>query len=147
MPKTLNNEDRLYLARSYRDKALKTIGDARDLLELKPDLSARMSYEAAYHFTAALFVSEGISMPKTHRGLNSELYRNFVDKGLFPRDIAAYLGQLEKDRSTAQYDPIEKVQAEEAQKDLQKADLFCEAMQKFVEKNLASLEQAGTGPE
>ena len=84
--------------------------------------------EAAYHFTAALFVSVGILMPKTHRGLNSELYHYFVDKGIFPKDTATYLGQLEKDRSTAQYDPIEKVQAEEAQKDLQKAELFCEAM-------------------
>jgi len=140
MPKTLDNEDRLYLLRSYRDKALKTLDDARDLLELKPDLSARMSYEAAYHFTVTLFISEGISIPKTHRGLNSELYHNFVDKGLFPKDVAVYLGQLEKDRNTAQYNPIAKIQAADAHNDLQKAELFCEAIQELVEKNLARLE-------
>ena len=141
MPKTLDNDDRLYLVCSYRDKALESLADARDFLERRPGLSARMSYEATYHFTAALFVSEGITISKTHRGLNSELYHHFVDKELFPREIAAYLGQLEKDRSTAQYDPIEKVQKEEAQKNLQKAELFCEAMQKLIEKNLAGLEQ------
>jgi uncharacterized protein (UPF0332 family) len=142
MPKTLDNEDRLYLARSYRDKALKTLEDARDLLELKPGLSARMSYEAAYHFTVALFVSEGISVPNTHRGLNSGLYHNFVDKELFPKGIAAYLGQLEKDRNTAQYNPIAKIQATDAQKNLLKAEAFCDVIQKLVEKNTARLEQS-----
>ena len=140
MPKTLDNEDRLYLARSYRDKALESLEDARDFLERRPGLSARMSYEAAFLFTTTLFVSEGIFIPKTHRGLNSELYQTFVDKGLFPRDIAAYLGQLEQDRNTAQYNPIAKIQADDAQKDLQKAELFCEAMQKLVEKNITKLE-------
>ena len=52
MPKTLDNEDRLYLLRSYRDKALKTLDDARDLLELKPDLSARMSYVIPFSSSA-----------------------------------------------------------------------------------------------
>jgi uncharacterized protein (UPF0332 family) len=137
----LNSEDRLYLVRSYRDKALESLEDAKEFLERKPGLSARMSYEAVYHFTSALFVSEEISMPKTHRGLNSELYHSFVDKGRFPREVAAYLGQLEKDRSTAQYDPIEKVQSEEAQKNLQKAQSFCAAMQKLIEMNLARLEE------
>ena len=141
MPKTLDNEDRLYLVRSYQDKALKTLDDARDLLESKPDLSARMSYEAIYHFTAALFISEGILIPKTHRGMNSELYHNFVDKGLFPRDTAAYFGQLENDRNTAQYNPIAKVYTADAQRNLQKAETFCEAVKKLVEKNLAGLEQ------
>jgi len=140
MPKTLDNEDRFYLVRSYRDKALESLEDAKDFLERRPGLSARMSYEAAYHFTAALFVSVGISMPKTHRGLNSELYHSFVNKGLFPRNIAAYLGQLEKDRSTAQYDPIEQIQAEDAHENLQKAESFCEVMQKLIEKNLIKLE-------
>jgi len=141
MPKTLSNEDRLYLVRSYRDKALESLEDAREFLERRPGLSTRMSYEAAYYFTTVLFVSEGIPIPKTHRGLNSELYRNFVDKGLFPRDIAAYFGQLEKDRNTAQYNPIEKIQTSDAQKNLQKAELFCETVQKLVEKNVAKLEQ------
>ena len=141
MPKTLDNEDRLYLTRSYREKALKTLDVARKLLESNPDLSARMSYEAAFNFTAALFVSEGIFIPKTHRGMNSELYQTFVDRGLFPRDIAAYLGQLEQDRNTAQYNPIAKILASDAQKDLQKAEAFCETMQKLVEKNLTELEQ------
>ena len=141
MPKTLNNEDRRYLVRSYRDKALESLEDAKIFLESRPGLSVRMSYEAAYHFTAALFISEGISIPKTHRGLNSELYHNFANKGLFPREIAAYLGQLEKDRSTAQYDPVEKIQLEEAEKGLQKAQVFCSAMQKLVEVNLVQLEE------
>lgn len=87
MKKTLDDEDRRYLVRSYEMKALEALEDARDLLERRPGLSARMSYEAAYHFTAALFVSGGISLPRTHRGMNSELYRNFVDVGLFPKDV------------------------------------------------------------
>jgi len=33
MPKTLDNEDRLYLTRSYREKALKTLDVARELVE------------------------------------------------------------------------------------------------------------------
>ena len=126
---------------SYREKALESLDDAKDLLELKPGLSTRMSYEAAYHFTVALFVSEGILVPKTHRGLNSELYQTFVDKELFPRDIAAYLGQLENDRNTAQYNPIAKIQEADAKKDLQKAEAFCKAIQKLVEKNFVKLEQ------
>ena len=141
MPKMLSNEDRLYLVQSYRRKALESLEDARDFLEHRSGLSMRMSYEAVYHFTAALFVSEGIPIPKTHRGLNSELYHNFVDKGLFPRDIATCFGQLEKDRNTAQYDPVEKIQVEEAKKGLQKAELFCEAIHKLIESNITKLEQ------
>ena len=141
MPKTLDNEDRLYIVRSYCDKALESLEDAREFLERKPNLSARMSYEAAYYFMMALFVSKGISIPRTHRGMSSELYQTFVDKGFFPRDIAAYLGQLEQDRNTAQYNPIVKIQVSDAQKNLQKAEAFCEAIQKLVEKNLAKLEQ------
>ena len=140
MPKTLNNEDRLYLARSYRDKALESLEDAREFLERKPGLSARISYEAAYYFTAALFVSEGIFIPKTHRGMNSELYQTFVEKELFPKDVAAYLGQLETDRNVVQYSPIAKIQVADAQRNLQKAEVFCDAMQKFVEKNISQLE-------
>lgn len=103
----------------------------------RPGLSARMSYEAAYHFTAALFVSGGISLPRTHRGMNSELYRNFVDVGLFPKDVASCLGQLEKDRSTAQYDPIERIELEEAEQDLKKAELFCAAVRELIARQLS----------
>lgn len=134
MKKTLDDEDRSYLVHSYEAKALE---DARDLLERRLGLSARMSYEAAYHFTAALFVSGGISLPRTHRGMNSELYRNFVDVGLFPKDVASCLGQLEKDRSTARYDPIERIEPEEAEQDLKKAELFCAAVRELIARQLS----------
>jgi len=55
MKKMLSNEDRLYLVQSYRRKALESLEDAKDFLERRPGLSMRMSYEAVYHFTAALF--------------------------------------------------------------------------------------------
>jgi len=98
MPKTLDNEDRLYLVRSYRDKALESLEDAKDFLERRFGLSVRMSYEATY------------------------------------------LGQLEKDRNIAQYNPIAKIQIEDAQNALQKAELFYEVMQKLIEKNITKLE-------
>lgn len=137
MKKTLDDEDRRYLVHSYETKALEALEDARDLLERRPGLSARMSYEAAYHFTAALFVSGGISLPRTHRGMNSELYRNFVDLGLFPKDVASCLGQLEKDRSTARYDPIERIEPEEAEQDLKKAELFCAVVRELIARQLS----------
>ena len=137
MKKTLDDEDRHYLVRSYEAKALEALEDARDFLHRRPGLSARMSYEAAYHFTAALFVSWGIPLPRTHRGMNSELYRNFVDKGLFAEDVASCLGRLEKDRSTAQYDPIEKIEPEEAEKDLEKAEQFCATVRELIARQLS----------
>jgi uncharacterized protein (UPF0332 family) len=48
--------------------------------------------------------------------------------------------KLEKDRNTAQYDPVEKIQAEEAKKGLQKAVLFCDTIQKLIDNNIAKLE-------
>lgn len=137
MKKTLDDEDRRCLVRSYEAKALEALEDARDFLHRRPGLSARMSYEAAYHFTAALFVAGGIPLPRTHRGMNSELYRNFVDKGLFSEDVASCLGRLEKDRSTAQYDPIEKIEPEEAEKDLEKAELFCATVRELIARQLS----------
>lgn len=141
MTSTLKDGDRLSLVRSYRDKALESLNDAKDLLESKPRLTARMSYEAAYHFTAALLVSDGIPVSGKHRGVNSELYTNFVDKDLFPRDTAAFLGQLQKDRDIDQYDPVQKVTPQAAQEDLKKAEIFCEAMQKLLDKQIERLEQ------
>jgi uncharacterized protein (UPF0332 family) len=138
---TLSDENRLYLANSYREKALKSFDYAKDLLESKPDLSARMSYEAMYHFTAALFLCEGIQVPQTHRGVNSELYSNFVDTGLFSRDIAANLGDIERDRNTAQYDPVEKIFTDVAKRDLQKAEQFCKEIQKLVDERILGLER------
>jgi len=54
MPKTLDNEDRLYLVRSYRNKALESLEDARDFLERRPGLSVRMLLSALAKMRAAL---------------------------------------------------------------------------------------------
>ena len=139
IPKTLSNENRMELVHIYKKRVLRCLNDARDLFESKPYFSVRASYEAVYHFTVALFICEGIHIPKTHRGMNSELYSNFVDKGLFPRDIAAHFGQLENDRNTDQYDPEQETTTEIARQNLKKAEAFCEAMQKLV-GNLTVLE-------
>ena len=144
MAQTLNSEHRLYLVRSHQKRAMRCLSDAREFVVSKPYLSSRMSYEAVYHLAAGLFVCEGIPIPKTHRGMNSELYCNFVDKGFIPRDIAACFGQLEKDRNDDQYDPSVEIQTEEAQKDLQNAESLCTAIQGLLEKNLAELEQSSS---
>jgi uncharacterized protein (UPF0332 family) len=142
MKKELNDKDRYYLACSYRNKSMEALQDAEDLLEFKPGLSTRMSYEATYHSIVALFITEEISIPKTHRGLNSELYHNFVDTGIISKDIATYLGKLESDRNTSQYDPLVKISLNDAKKNLQLAKEFCDTIQAIVEKNLNELEGA-----
>jgi uncharacterized protein (UPF0332 family) len=139
IPLTLSDENRLYLVRSYQNKALESLQDAHDLLESKPSLSARMSYEAAYHSTVSLFICSKIPISQTHRGLNSKLYTHFVDNKLFSRNVANYLGKLENDRNTSQYNPIKKISLEDAKDDLQMAKSFYKEIQKLLEKRIKVL--------
>ncbi|MDL2263582.1 HEPN domain-containing protein [Synergistaceae bacterium OttesenSCG-928-I11] len=136
----LNRDERLFLTSSYLEKSDEALLDAAFLLERRPGLSARCSYEAAYYLTIALFVSHGLEVPRTHEGVNHRLYEFFVrDVKNITAELAKTLGRLETHRNIAQYSPTKKITTEIAAEDLQKARAYHGEVKKIVLERLETI--------
>lgn len=142
---TLKDDERIIMVNSYISRGDRALNDAKNVREISPGLSARSAYETAYFATLALFVSYGLEVPRTHRGVNNRLYEEFVrEREEIPADIASYLGELETDRNIAQYHPVEEISAEDAKENIEKAVKFYDVVNTLIAKQVERLEPQKT---
>ena len=138
---TLTPEERKYLVESHVKKAERALDDAGKIAAITPGMSARASYDSAFHITTALFICEGLRVPSTHEGLNSRFYEVFVrgEASISP-EVAAILGRLETDRTNAAYRVNYDVSPEEAENDLRSAQEFFSTLKTLVQNRKDDIE-------
>ena len=129
----LTPDERRVLVELRLEKSDEAMRDAKEFCANHPDAAVGRAYYGAFHAAGALLVCSGLELPKTHRGLNSVIYKEFAEKGLFPIDIARHLGFLEMSRSKADYGALPReYDTGEATEITKKAEEFCLAVKKFI---------------
>lgn len=91
---SLTHEERIAIVNYRAEKAIDTISEAKQILELNLyNLTANRLYYAAYYAATALMLSRGISS-HTHKGAISLFQLNFVKPQIVPIEDGALLRRL-----------------------------------------------------
>ncbi|MDR1741328.1 MAG: HEPN domain-containing protein [Synergistaceae bacterium] len=103
----MTEEERKAIVTGRLDKAAEELSAGYYNLEKHPSASVSHAYHALFHATHALFAAHGMSKKiKTHKGLKSVFYDEFVHTGMFPRELAHALGKLERMRYDGDYNMV-----------------------------------------
>lgn len=76
-----------------------------------------------FHAARAALAKAGVT-PKTHEGVVSEFGRQFVLKGIFPREMGRSLAESKAARETYEYSATVEIGREEAESLLNDAEKF-----------------------
>lgn len=90
-----------------------------------------LGYYAMFYSASALLSKKEI-FPKSHKGLISEFYKEYVRDGNFNPDIAKYLGRAESNREIADYETFIEFSEEKALQTLEDAEIFINETRKFL---------------
>lgn len=134
---TPQNQDRAMLIRLGLEKAADNLEAARSFRNSYPGEAVRAAYYSAFHVVNALFLHCGLS-PKHkrgHRSVTALFSEKFIRMGIFPAEIGRFLGQLETDRLTGDYDVVKKLTVEDAHECIEKAERISEAVRNYIEEN------------
>lgn len=104
---------------------------ARSLLEdcFYSDAVSR-AYYAMFYAARALLTERGM-YPKTHRGVISQFGLEFVKDGKFERAVFDLFVRAQEDREEADYGLLSGIEAEEARKIVNGAELFLKECEEF----------------
>ena len=83
-------------------------------------------------YSASALLSKKEIFPKSHKGLISEFYKEYVRDGNFNPDIAKYLGRAESNREIADYETFIEFSEEKALQTLEDAEIFINETRKFL---------------
>ncbi|GHV37984.1 hypothetical protein FACS1894187_16050 [Synergistales bacterium] len=102
----LKDNERKILVKERLEKSLEKISAAQDIVDSHPNESISHSYYATFHATHALFIEHAIPTQnkKSHRGVISVFYDNFVHTGIISKSSAIILGDLERMRNKGDYE-------------------------------------------
>ncbi len=67
------------------------------------DVACNRAYYAAFEAALSILTAQGLSLPKTHSGVNSQFHQRIVKTGLIDQDIGASLSKIEYKRLMADY--------------------------------------------
>jgi len=109
------------------ERAHATLAEARVLYDSHLYAGAvSRAYYHAFHLAQALLLTEGLES-KTHSGLAHLVSQHFVRTGRISPKVARYLGELEAERTAADYDAAAVYDEEIAREKLERAVQFGEA--------------------
>lgn len=140
---TLMPEQRKFLIEERIKKARKSMRSAENVVTSEPGLSARASYDCAFHILVGLFLCDGIRVPATHKGVNERFYEIYVrGEDAIPGGIASILGELETDRNIDTYSSKieEQLTIEDSEKDLAMAKKFFTVVNALIEERINKLD-------
>lgn len=95
--------------------------------------AASKSYYAAFHALQAALLSIGLTFSK-HSGVIAAFNKNFVLKGLFPKDFSQKISRLYRDRLIGDYEYDENVSQEESQQDLADVEELVRAIEAHLRR-------------
>ena len=91
------------------------------------------AYYAAFHAAQAALLTEG-QQADSHKGLNTLFGLFFVKTGRIEKRFGRYLSNLKDDRETSDYEALAWVDEQVAEKAIQEAGEFCEAIEGYLAK-------------
>lgn len=91
------------------------------------------AYYAAFHAAQAALLTEG-QQPDTHKGLSTLFGLFFVKTGRIDKRLGRFLANLKDDRETSDYEVLGWVDKEGAEKAIEEASEFCEAIEAYLAK-------------
>ena len=89
-----------------------------------------LGYYAMFYSASALLSKKGI-YTKSHSGLITQFYKEYVKNGDFNPDIAKYLGRAESNREIADYETFIEFSERKALQTLEEAEIFITEAMKF----------------
>ncbi|HHV75427.1 MAG TPA: HEPN domain-containing protein [Thermoanaerobacterium sp.] len=98
--------------------------------------SLNRSYYSIFHAVRAVLAFEQFDSKK-HSGIIAYFNRHFINTGIFDRKYSKILIGAERIRNKSDYDDFYIASGEDAEKQLQNAEEFIEAMYEYVKKKLS----------
>lgn len=129
----MNPEDLRQLVRARMGQAVESLEDAHTLLEAGRSgrsIVNRSYYSMCYGVWAWLQTIHRI--PRKHQGAISLFDREFVHKGLLPRELSAELHRVFEARQQDDYLKLEPVRLDEATEAIDMAKRFLEAVREYL---------------
>lgn len=129
----MNPEDVRQLVQSRIEQAVESLEDAKTLLVT--GRGGRSIVNRSYYsmFYCALALLQTISrVPRKHEGAISLFDREFIHRGLLPKDLSADLHRVFEMRQADDYKKLEPVGVEEAKEALATAERFVSAVRQHL---------------
>jgi uncharacterized protein (UPF0332 family) len=125
----MKDDETLVLIRYRLEQADESLKDAKALLDAtrSPRSIINRSYYAMFYAVLALLQKVG-KVPRKHSGAISLFDTEFVQNGLFAKELSKDLHAIFNLRQISDYQIIEPVTLEEAEKALKRAEYFVEAV-------------------
>ena len=129
---TLKDNEREEMSKLYMEKACETLQEAKDKKEQYPNSSITRAYYSMFHAAHSAFMADGVVAVKSHEGVNNRFAEIFVKTGRFPKEIFKMMGETERNRYKAEYNPKVRFSTQEAEKYIENAEKFVEAVEKMI---------------
>jgi len=115
-------------------KALDSIKGARLLFDDKLyGFAVSRAYYAMFYLVSAVLLTKDMNFSK-HQAVVAAFGQHFVKTGLFKHKFHQYLVEAFEQRQIGDYEPLEEITAETAQKCIDRAEEFLVAVRVYLEK-------------
>ena len=95
--------------------------------------ASRAYYAAFYAMEAALLVHD--IRAATHAGIISAFSKQFLKTEILPKELSRTIGNLFRERQTADYEYLEIITASQAETDCQDAEIIITHVRQYLESN------------
>lgn len=113
------------------------MSEAEDLFALgRYKGTINRTYYAILYSVRAVIAFDGTDF-KRHKTVMSHFNKEYVHKGLFPKEFGRFTGEIQKIREKSDYDDFFIASREDAQRQLEGARIFIEKVRSYLkEKNV-----------
>ncbi|HHT9135529.1 MAG TPA: HEPN domain-containing protein [Candidatus Avalokitesvara rifleensis] len=100
------------------------------------DETASRAYYAVFHSLQASLLTLGLSSSK-HSGVKGSFNKEFIHKGIFPKEFSQKIERLFRDRQVGDYGYEETLSKKDSEQDIADAETVVSAIKKYLaERNL-----------
>ncbi len=115
-------------------KALDSIKGARLLSDDELyGFAVSRAYYAMFYLVSAVLLTKGLNFSK-HQAVVAAFGQHFVKTGIFKHKFHQYLVEAFEQRQIGDYEPMEEITKETAQKSIDRAEEFLVAVRAYLEK-------------
>ena len=105
----------------------------RNLKEGDYDFASSRAYYVAFYAMEAALLTKNLSFSK-HSAVIGAFNQNFVKPKIFPKEFSKLIARLFRERQIGDYDFDLSISEQDAQKDIEAAEVILKAIQKYLEE-------------
>lgn len=98
------------------------------------DFAASRAYYAAYYAMEAALLVHNVEAA-THTGVIGEFSKYYLKTEIFPKELSKIIGNLFRERQTADYEYISAITLEEAEADCADADVVLSHVRQYLQEH------------